>query len=86
MACLCETQFNDVRKGALKSMRKAFISAVKAPSVDELVLLLGCDNIAEVETYCEQFSIVVRADEDGVVRPILNKTSQFDGMAPKIVL
>lgn len=86
MACLCETQFNDIRKGALKSMRKSFISAVKAPSVDELVVLLGCDNGAEIENYCEQFSIVVRADEEGILRPILNKTSQFDGAIPWQIL
>lgn len=80
MACLCETQFNSVRKGALKSMRKAFIAAVKAPSVDELVAMLGCDDSEEVELQCEQYGVIVRPDEVGVKRIILNKSSQFDGM------
>ncbi|CCG84170.1 protein of unknown function [Taphrina deformans PYCC 5710] len=81
MACLCETQFNSVRKGALKSMRKAFIAAVKAPSVDELVTMLGCDDSEEVELQCEQYGVIVRPDEDGVKRIILNKSSQFDGLS-----
>lgn len=81
MACLCETQFNDIRKGALKSMRKAFIPAVKAPSVDEIVELLGCDDPSEVVTQCEQYGIVVRPDESGTSRPILNKSIPFDGMS-----
>lgn len=79
MACLCEPQFNDVRKGALKSLRKAFISAVKSPSVDELVVLLGCDDQQEVETQCEQYGVVVRPDEEGISRPVLNKSVHFDG-------
>lgn len=82
MACLCETQFNEVRKGALKSMKKAFIAAVKAPRVDELVEILGCDDAWEVETQCEQHGIVVRPDEAGIPRPILNKTTPFDGICP----
>lgn len=81
VACLCETQFNDIRKGALKSMRKAFITAVRAPSVAELVTVLGCDNEDEVELHCEQYGIVVRPDDEDVARPILNKASQFDGEA-----
>lgn len=79
MACICETQFNDVRKGSLKAMRKAFIPAVKAPSVDELMMSLGCDDHAEVELQCEQYGIIVRIDDDKVLRPVLNKASQFDG-------
>lgn len=79
MACLCEPQFNDVRKGALKGMRKAFISAVKPPSVDELVVLLGCDDQQEVEIQCEQYGIVVRPDDENISRPVLNKSTYFDG-------
>ena len=79
IACLCETQFNDIRKGALKAMRKAFISAVKAPSVQELQSVLAFDDDSEVESQCEHYGIVVRADEEGQLRPVLNKSIYIDG-------
>lgn len=81
MACICETQFNDVRKGSLKAMRKAFITHIKTPSVASLTALLGCDDGDEVERQCEQYGIIVRADEDDIARPMLNKSVQFNGMS-----
>lgn len=79
MACLCESQFNEIRKGALKSMRKAFLGAHKGPTLEELVEQLGFDDEKQVEDHCELYGIVVKPDEEGVMRAELNKSVNFDG-------
>ena len=79
MACLCECFFDDIRKGAFKSIRKSYLTAHKGPSISSLETMLGFATSSEVEAYCASHSIPIKADDEGVVRMELNKSALFDG-------
>ncbi len=79
MACLCETHFGDIRKGAIKSLRKAYISQTKWYPVADLVAILGCDDSEEAARNCEHCGLIVDLEEGSGKRTALYRNSAWDG-------
>lgn len=59
MACLLETNFADIRKGALKALNKAYMEKYGGFSVEELVNILGFDNTEECIANCREYGLEV---------------------------
>ncbi|GJJ72462.1 nuclear mRNA export protein SAC3 [Entomortierella parvispora] len=59
MACLLETNFVDIRKGALKALNKAYMEKYGGFSVQELVNILGFDDMEECITNCQEYGLEV---------------------------
>ena len=81
MACLCESLFTDVRRGALKALRKSFIAAHKGLNATELMHLLAMDAEDDVALLCEAYGINMKVNEDGQLSAELNKATDFNGNA-----
>ncbi|EPX73608.1 nuclear export factor Sac3 [Schizosaccharomyces octosporus yFS286] len=81
MACLLESHFTSIRKGAIKAMRKAYMSVhAKFPCID-LQRILQFDTINNVLDFCEYYSLEVY-EENGEQVVNLNKASFFDDSKP----
>lgn len=59
LACLAESHFIDVRRGALSTLRKAFMTAHAHYPITKLARMLGCDDIAHCAEIAETFGFVV---------------------------
>ncbi|ORY80050.1 SAC3/GANP/Nin1/mts3/eIF-3 p25 family-domain-containing protein, partial [Protomyces lactucae-debilis] len=77
-ACLCETQFTEVRKGALKAMRKAFMPQQSGILVNDMAYTLGFDDAEEVQEFLEHFGVATTLDDNGLQRVELHKNVPFD--------
>ncbi|KAG0344295.1 hypothetical protein BG004_004572 [Podila humilis] len=62
MACLMETHFARIRKGALKAMNKGYMTA-PVPSID-VVNALGFDDVSECIANCELYDLEVANDSE----------------------
>ncbi|WBW75053.1 TREX2 complex subunit Sac3 [Schizosaccharomyces osmophilus] len=81
MACLLESHFTSIRKGAIKAMRKAYMSVhAKFPCVD-LQRILRFDTIGNVFDFCEYYALEV-FEENGEPVVNLNKVGYFDDSKP----
>ncbi|KAF9085798.1 hypothetical protein BGX27_003363, partial [Mortierella sp. AM989] len=59
MACLLETNFGDIRKGALKAMNKSYMEQHEGFPVRDLVTILGFDNEIECIANCEEYDLAL---------------------------
>ncbi|EEB09276.1 nuclear export factor Sac3 [Schizosaccharomyces japonicus yFS275] len=84
MACLLEVHFSSVRKGALKAMRRSYLSAHARIPCADIQKLLYCDAIEEVIELCEHYGLEVVTDDSGSLNVILNKSVNFDETRPEL--
>jgi hypothetical protein len=67
MACLLETNFVEIRKGALKAMNKCYLDQHGGFPVDDLVAILGFDDADECIANCEEYDLALTMDRTGVI-------------------
>ncbi|KAG0347586.1 hypothetical protein BG004_007420 [Podila humilis] len=72
MACLMETHFARIRKGALKAMNKVYMTA-GVPSID-VVNALGFDDVSECIANCELYDLEVMNDDERTI--IFNRRTE----------
>ena len=78
-ACLLETNFVDIRKGALKAMRKAYLDRQRPFPARELAAMLGCDSELQVEEICIHYKLEIEVDTSGkAVAVKLHNRSSWD--------
>ena len=65
MACLTESHFVDIRRGALVSLRKAYIPQHAQYPMAKLAKLLGCDDVDHCQEVVEAFGLSVLLHSDG---------------------
>ncbi|BGP50022.1 actin cytoskeleton and mitosis protein [Rhodotorula kratochvilovae] len=82
-ACILSTHFADVRRGALDALRGAFLRQHSAFPLATLAKMLGCDDEAETRSVCEQFGLVVRADESGAAVAEIHKQAVLKAVTLK---
>ncbi|CAD6576877.1 MAG: hypothetical protein CYPHOPRED_006110 [Cyphobasidiales sp. Tagirdzhanova-0007] len=70
LACLAESHFIDIRRGALVSLRKAYIPQHAQYPISRLTKMLGCDNIDHCQEVVEAFGLSVAQDTNGVPRSV----------------
>ena len=81
-ACLLETNFVDIRKGALKAMRKAYLDRQRPFPARELAAMLGCDSELQVEEICIHYKLEIEVDTSGkAVAVKLHNRSSWDESA-----
>lgn len=59
MACLLETEFGGIRKGALKALNKSYLDQHEGFPVQDLVNILGFDNAEECIANCQMYDLEV---------------------------
>lgn len=79
MACLLESHFMSIRKGALKAMRKAFMSAHANFPCGDLKRILHFDTVEQAASFSRYYGLEV-SDDNGELSINLNKTAFFNGM------
>ncbi|KAK3820498.1 MAG: SAC3/GANP/Nin1/mts3/eIF-3 p25 family-domain-containing protein, partial [Linnemannia gamsii] len=57
MACLLETNFVEIRKGALKTLNKCYLDRHNGFPVEDLVTILGFDGAEECIANCEEYDL-----------------------------
>ncbi|KAG0262132.1 hypothetical protein BGZ95_004081 [Linnemannia exigua] len=57
MACLLETNFVEIRKGALKTLNKCYLDRHNGFPVEDLVTILGFDDAEECIATCEEYEL-----------------------------
>lgn len=62
LACLAETHFADVRRGALVCLRKAYMQQHPECPLPKLTRMLGCDNTVQCAEICENFGFAIAYD------------------------
>jgi len=67
MACLLETNFVEIRKGALKALNKCYLEQHGGFPVEELVTILGFDDAAECITNCEEYGLELTTPDRAAV-------------------
>ncbi|BFZ53866.1 actin cytoskeleton and mitosis protein [Savitreella phatthalungensis] len=82
MACLCESYFSDIRKGALKSMRKAYQK--HSIQLEELQHLLLYDTLDQALADCRHYGLPLEETPGRNPQLLLNKRSNFDESASSI--
>ncbi|KAG5437182.1 hypothetical protein PCANB_001159 [Pneumocystis canis] len=79
MACSVEMHFPDIRKGALKAMRRSYLANHSPFPIDELAEMLGCDSIEEAAINCESYGLVVDKNAEGTPLSVhIHKSSPWD--------
>ncbi|EGV60487.1 mRNA export factor Sac3 [Yamadazyma tenuis ATCC 10573] len=73
MACLLETQFNEIRFYALKSMTRGYHTKGKAYDGDTLRAMLGFDTVEQMIKFIEYYDIDVINDHDVILIDLVNK-------------
>lgn len=84
MACLLETSFSQVRRGAFKAMRIAYPSKYRPYPIADLVKVLGCDDSEQLVREAENLGLEVERDNDIPVAVKVNKQSQINDSGPTI--
>lgn len=79
MACLLQTDFNDIRAGALKAMKKAYLDRHARISVEDLVRLLGFDDEMECEEVCQACGIEIISEEGTPREAVLHRAITVTG-------
>ncbi|KAF9935129.1 hypothetical protein FBU30_007508 [Linnemannia zychae] len=75
MACLLETNFVEIRKGALKALNKSYLEQHAGFPLEDLVKILGCDDAEECITNCEEYDLSVR-HQDGSAAVIFGRRDE----------
>lgn len=65
LACLAESHFTDVRRGALVALKKAYIERNPQYPLPKLAKMLGCNNVAHCAEVVENFGLGVVYDAAG---------------------
>lgn len=79
LACLVETDFYDLRRGAFKAMRKAYMEQHANLPVLNLVKLLGFDDAQDCARCCRSFGITVETNSKDQPTEIgVHRATQFD--------
>lgn len=73
MACLLETQFNEIRFYALKSMSRAFHTRGKAYDGETLKNVLGFDSVEKLIIFVEYFDVDILDDDGAILVDLFNK-------------
>ncbi|KAL2312389.1 Nuclear mRNA export factor [Schizosaccharomyces pombe] len=81
MACLLESHFMSIRKGALKAMRKAFMSAHANFPCGDLKRILHFDTVEQAASFSRYYGLEV-SDDNGELSINLNKTAFFNDSKP----
>ncbi|KTW31690.1 uncharacterized protein T551_00951 [Pneumocystis jirovecii RU7] len=85
MACSVEMHFADIRKGALKAMRRSYLANHSPFPIDELAEMLGCDNVEEAAVNCESYGLAVERNAEGTpVSVHIHRSSQWNETLPSI--
>ncbi|KAG4304358.1 hypothetical protein PORY_002333 [Pneumocystis oryctolagi] len=85
MACSVEMHFADIRKGALKAMRRSYLANHSPFPIDELAEMLGCDNVEEAAINCESYGLTINRDASGhPVSVYIHRSSPWDENRPSI--
>ncbi|KAF9289798.1 hypothetical protein BGZ68_008643 [Mortierella alpina] len=63
MACLMETSFVDIRKGALKALNKSYLHQHGGFPVEDLVNILGFDDQDECIANCQEYGLELIFDQ-----------------------
>lgn len=84
VACLVESHFGDIRKAGLLGLKKSFVKQYSTVAVEDLVGMLGCDDVRDVAEVCEEFGLRV-SREDGVpVSVEVSRESVIIGKSPLV--
>ncbi|KAI8348345.1 SAC3/GANP/Nin1/mts3/eIF-3 p25 family-domain-containing protein [Mortierella sp. GBAus27b] len=59
MACLLETDFGGIRKGALKALNKSYLEQHEGFPVEDLIRILGFDNAEECILNCQEYDLEI---------------------------
>lgn len=59
LACLAESHFTDIRRGALVSLRKAYLQSQPNYPISRLAKMLGCDDAQHCQEVAENFGLSV---------------------------
>lgn len=78
MACLCETHFSIVRKGALKALRKSYRAQHRNLPLSDVVAALMYDDEEQAAFECRHYGISIHADASGSALAELTTRSNFD--------
>ncbi|TIA92737.1 hypothetical protein E3P99_00468 [Wallemia hederae] len=86
MACLLETSFSQIRRGAFKAMRIAYPSKYRPFPVADLVKVLGCDDGEQVAREAENLSLEVERDPttSAPLAVKVNKQAQVNDAGPTL--
>ncbi|KAG5519765.1 hypothetical protein PMAC_000038 [Pneumocystis sp. 'macacae'] len=85
MACSVEMHFADIRKGALKAMRRSYLANHSPFPIDKLTEMLGCDNIEEAAVNCESYGLMVNRNTEGTpISVYIHRSSQWNETLPPI--
>lgn len=85
MACSIEMHFANIRKGALKAMRRSYLANHSPFPIDVLAEMLGCDSIEETAINCESYGLTVYRNTQGSpVSVHIHKSSKWDETQPSI--
>ncbi|TIB74816.1 hypothetical protein E3Q24_00308 [Wallemia mellicola] len=84
MACLLETNFSQVRRGAFKAMRKAYPSKYRPFPVQDLMKVLGCDDAEQVAKEAENLNLEVERENGSAIAVKVHKQSQINDSNPVI--
>ncbi|KAF9919949.1 hypothetical protein BGZ67_001665 [Mortierella alpina] len=84
MACLMETSFVDIRKGALKALNKSYLHQHGGFPVEDLINMLGFDDQNECIANCQEYGLELLFDQGraGVVfgkKDEVTRRRLFDG-------
>ncbi|KAF9951101.1 hypothetical protein BGZ72_007308 [Mortierella alpina] len=87
MACLMETSFADIRKGALKALNKSYLHQHGGFPIEDLVNILGFDDQDECIANCQEYGLELIFDQGhaGVVfgkKDELTRRRLFDDGKP----
>ncbi|KAF9981489.1 hypothetical protein BGZ75_007256 [Mortierella antarctica] len=63
MACLMETSFVDIRKGALKALNKSYLHQHGGFPVEDLINMLGFDDQNECIANCQEYGLELLFDQ-----------------------
>lgn len=67
LACLAETHFADIRRGALVCLRKAYMAQHPECPLPKLTRMLGCDDAVQCADITQNFGFAVVYDDQQVV-------------------
>lgn len=82
MACLVETSFAEIRKGALKAINKSYLDRHGGIPIDDLMDMLGFDDVEECIENCQEYDLEISYENrpSVVVNRRVNRQRIFKGM------
>jgi nuclear mRNA export protein SAC3 len=86
LGCLLEVHFDDVRKGALKAMRKSFMEKHKAFPVLMLTDMLGFNDAMETVEFVQACKLEIAMENGTTVGVKFHRNAPFDGECSFIII